>query len=473
MFHRTLGTLAKDYYKVLGVPKTATKDEIKKAYKKKAAQLHPDVSKAANAANAFSELNDAYETLKDEKKKKFYNFTGGKPNSQEDLNGFEDLRREQEREEQLRRKWQHAEHQQHQQHNEYDLNDKRWRRYDNNPWEDIHETPFYAQEYPEFMNFRHFDDHAASGGHWRRNPRRESKQSKSTRQKSKKQQKQQQQKGGDVTLDLQLSLDDTIKGCSKSVTYKKNKTCWECKGHGISQKEQPQLCGNCGGAGMYVYQATPSRAYEVSCEECNGKGCFARTCKKCNGKTVLQTETSLTTGLPPGLTTGCTVRVVGEGNSGQHNGQSGDLIINIQTGNTHQKFIRGADNSMNIPVHVSFATSVLGGNVKLKTFKNEEIEIVIKPNTPHLSRIILPAEGLDVYPANQELRIIPGKTTNLPKPTSNGKVYGYVVVTPPNVKKLSSDELNVLKKLNGVDLDKAEQVKQDAAGYVKARFGGK
>eukprot|EP01059_Diplonema_ambulator_P003823 TRINITY_DN1350_c2_g1_i2.p1 TRINITY_DN1350_c2_g1~~TRINITY_DN1350_c2_g1_i2.p1 ORF type:complete len:477 (+),score=95.07 TRINITY_DN1350_c2_g1_i2:145-1575(+) len=469
--------LSKDLYKILGVTKNASSADIKKAYKQKAAQLHPDVNSSPNAAKDFSELNDAYETLKDQGKREYYHFTGSKPNSEQDVRGYEDLKRakemEQEAAKEAQRQWrEHYNTYNNEDFNHgYDLNDKRWRRYEHNPWGEPFIDPFYATEYADDMNFRRFSD-GGRGGHWKRGktkvtPHKDKHKKKPTRKAGK------PQKGADIHTDLQLSLEDIMQGCSKSVTYKKTKECWECNGTGYNSREKHQTCGTCEGAGVYLLQHSPSQVYEVSCEDCGGQGFFARKCRKCKGETTVSVETSVTTGLPPGLSTGCTVRIVGEGNAGVEGGAAGDLLLNVKSGNNHQKIVRGTDNSLLIPVIIPWTTSVFGGNVKVTTHCNEEIEIVIKPNTPHLSRIILPCEGLDTYPPNYEVKITPGKTSNLQRPSTTGKVYGYVVVLPPDLSKLTPEEQKVLSKLCGCDQGAAKAVEQDAAGFIKAKFGAK
>ncbi|KAJ9451836.1 Chaperone protein DnaJ [Diplonema papillatum] len=483
---RTLRVLAKDYYAVLGLRRGATEDDIKKAYKVKAAQLHPDVSKRPNAAAEFSELNNAYESLKSGKKRDFYHATGSSPKSDEDLKGYEDFVRQQEQMHRQRMAYNEAEANAYQQYMRqggggFDPSGmpRGWRRFEQNPWEEewaSEDIPFYAtsgmspEQWAQFHGMRHPSEHWAGGGTGTRS--RSSSNRKRDRNsgesRSGKADPTMPKSGGDCLCTVELTAEEALQGTSKIVSFKIDRNCWTCNGTGInSALDANPPCSICGGMGEYMVQLTPQEVAKVTCEGCGGTGVICRPCHKCKGKAVMTTDTSMTVGLPPGLDTGSIVRLVQQGHHGTNGGTAGDLVLSIKVSQHHKRFVRGADGSLHVTVPIPLSLALLGGQTTIKGINNEDVVVDVKPGTQHLSSTELNAKGCLTYPRDKEIRILPNQ-----KPEAKAehrKLVGHFVVAFPD--KLTDQQREVIRTLidSGMGSPKVRQLQQDAMTFLRAR----
>ncbi len=256
-----------DYYKILNVSKKATIAEIKKSYRKLARKYHPDLNPGDKVAEKkFKEITEAYEVLKDPKKKKQYDtFGSAGPNfnssgKRPDFTGF-------------------------------DFNTT-----GSSSFGDIFETIF--------GNF---------GG--------DSQRSKSRTKKP--------QRGEDLHYAMNISFIDSVKGIEAPIQIFNKVICSECKGEKISKNSKISKCLICNGTGK-VERQTGFMRFASPCTSCGGTGhTSGDKCKTCNGEGRIGSNSKLKVKIPAGVENNSKIRLTGKGNSGFFGGKAGDLIITI------------------------------------------------------------------------------------------------------------------------------------------------
>lgn len=286
----------RDYYEVLGVSRTATDEELKKAFRKLAFQYHPDRNKNHDAEERFKEINEAYEVLSDsEKRAKYDRFghAGAQP-----AGGFEGFG-------------------------------------DFGGFGDIFETFFGG---------------AATAT--RRGP----------------------QKGTDLHLNLTLTFEEAVFGCSKEVQVSRHEVCQDCKGSGSEPGTQPAKCPNCNGLGQVrrVQQSIFGQFVNVAtCPRCHGEGrIITNPCTKCRGSGQVRQIRWLSISVPPGVDNESQMRLSGEGDRGAKGGPPGDLYVSIAV-QEHKLFRRqGSDILLELPV--SFPQAALGDEIQISTLEGPQ-----------------------------------------------------------------------------------------------------
>ena len=292
-----------DYYEVLGVAKGASADEIKKGFRKKAKELHPDRNSDNPDAEAqFKEANEAYDVLKAPDKKAAYDRYGhaafeggmggggGRPGGgmgggQGDFgSAFSDV------------------------------------------FDDL---------FGDFMGQR-------GGGGGRRAAR-----------------------GADLRYNLRITLEDAYAGMQKSINVPTSVQCDSCSGSGAEGGAEPTTCPTCSGMGK-VRAQQGFFTVERTCPTCSGMGQIVKNpCKTCRGAGRTEKERSLSVNIPAGVETGTRIRLAGEGEAGMRGGPSGDLYIFIEVAE-HELFERDGPNLF-CRVPVSMSTAALGGNIEVPT----------------------------------------------------------------------------------------------------------
>mgnify|MGYP000010138822 CR=1 FL=1 len=320
----------RDYYEVLGVSKTATEQEIKSAFRKKAKEFHPDLNKDdPSAAEKFKEAQEAYSVLSDENKRKKYDQYGhaGVGNGGPGAGGFGG-----------------------------------YSNFDGAGFDfgDIFDSIFGGSSggFGGFSNF---------GGNSRNTTRAT--------------------KGSDVLMRMKLTFDEAIFGCEKKFNIDVVEDCSECHGHGGFERKE---CPECHGQGTITTQQNTilgSFMSRTTCPECNGTGhTYKRKCTECNGKGKIKKNKKLTINIPGGINTGDRQRVSGKGNPGTNGGPNGDLYIEYIV-EEHEYFIRDNDD-IYLEVPLTLTEAILGVKKEIPTlYGNVKLNISAGTNSGDKQRI--------------------------------------------------------------------------------------
>lgn len=324
----------RDYYEVLGVPKDAPADDVKRAYRALAKKYHPDLNREnpAQAETRFKEVSEAYEILADEKKRKLYDQYGHEAADQTfGQQGFT---------------WDQFTHQ-------TDLQDI-------------------------FGGFDFFGgDPFGVFGRRRRNPNGPA-------------------PGDNLRYDMEITLEQAAEGLEKEVDVPHSATCGECGGSGAEKGSSPRKCPRCGGAGQV--QNVRSQGYSqfitiTACSMCGGRGTtIDKPCRQCRGSGIVSKEERIQISIPPGSDTGLRLRVGGKGEAGKRGGPPGDLYVVIHV-RPHSQFQRdGSD--LYIESEISFAQAALGGELEVPTILEGKARVTIPPGTQTHTIFRLQGKGM-------------------------------------------------------------------------------
>ena len=294
----------RDYYETLGVAKGASADEIKKGYRTKAKELHPDRNADnPNAEAQFKEANEAYEVLKDPEKKAAYDryghaaFEGGMGGGGGHRGGG----------------------------------------FGGGGQGDFSSafSDVFDDLFGDFMG-------GQRGGGGRRAAR-----------------------GADLRYNLGITLEDAYRGMQKSINVPTSVACDSCNGSGSEGGAEPTTCPTCSGMGK-VRAQQGFFTVERTCPTCSGMGQIVKNpCKSCRGAGRVEKDRALSVNIPAGVETGTRIRLAGEGEAGMRGGPSGDLYIFIEV-QDHKLFERDGPN-LCCRVPVSMSTAALGGSIEVPT----------------------------------------------------------------------------------------------------------
>ncbi|MEN9782606.1 MAG: molecular chaperone DnaJ [Pseudomonadota bacterium] len=322
----------KDYYQILGVSRSATQDEIKKAYRKLAMENHPDKhsENKAHYEKKFKEINEAYSTLSDQNKKAHYDQFGTADGFGQGggFSGFSGGNS-----------------------GGFDFN--------------IHDI---------FDNF--FGQGAGAG---------RASQKKTTRQS----------RGSDLRYKLDITLEEAFNGAKKTIEFSALDKCDVCNGFGsASGKKEETTCSDCNGHGV-VRMQQGFFIMEQTCRRCEGSGTTIKNpCKNCNG-TGLKTKTKkVIVDIPAGVNANASVKVQGAGEAGQLGGGYGDLyvVMNIKP---HKLFERSGDN-LHCIIPITFTKAALGGEIVLAGIDKKKITFDIPKGIQYGQQIQVKNEGMSV-----------------------------------------------------------------------------
>ncbi len=306
-----------DYYKILGVERGASADDIKKAYRKFAMKYHPDRNPGdKKAEEMFKKGSEAYEVLSDPAKRERYDrFGPDGVKSQFGPGGFN-----------FDRDFTHG----------ADLNDIL--------------SQFFG---------------AMGGGGGRRRRSGASFFDLFGMGRGGDEDDNGPEDGADLRYDLQIDLEDALFGSSRQLEIPQEKECPDCHGTGAASGTSRERCKHCGGTG----QVTMSRSYfQVSqpCPVCHGEGTIVRTpCRTCAGSGRVKEKAKIQLRIPRGVETGTTLRVAGHGEPGTRGGRPGDLRVVLHV-REHDLFERNGDDLL-VTVPVDPDVAALGGDVEVPT----------------------------------------------------------------------------------------------------------
>ncbi len=327
----------KDYYELLGVPRTATADEIKKAYRKLAMKHHPDRNPGnKDAEEMFKQVSEAYEVLSDENKRAAYDRYGHDGmKSQFGPGGFD-----------FGRDFTHGQ--------DVDLSDILGNLFGGGGGGGIFDSLFGG-------GGRRASRGGAGG-----------------------------EDGQDLRYDMEIDLEDALFGASKEITIPLGRDCPACHGSGAAEGTKRETCKQCGGSGAIVTGGGFFRMQQP-CPVCRGQGSVVRTpCKSCGGSGRVKEKVRILLRIPKGVDTGTRVRVAGKGEGGLRGGADGDLhvVFHVRENPVFER--NGDDLGCMVPVPPDVAA--LGGEVEVPTIDGLA-KLKIAPGTPNGKSFRLRGKG--------------------------------------------------------------------------------
>lgn len=172
-------------------------------------------------------------------------------------------------------------------------------------------------------------------------------------------------RGADLRYNMELSLEEAVRGVSKEIKVPTLVECDECHGSGARSGTSAQTCPTCHGSGQ-VQMRQGFFAVTQSCPHCHGKGkIITDPCRKCHGDGRVQKTKTLSVKIPAGVDTGDRIRLSGEGEAGEHGAPAGDLYVQVHV-KEHPIFVREGNN-LYCEIPISFTTAALGGEVEVPT----------------------------------------------------------------------------------------------------------
>ncbi len=305
----------RDYYEVLGVDRSASQDEIKKAFRKLAFQYHPDRNKSPDAEEKFKEFSEAYAVLSDPEKKQQYDMFG-----HAGISG----------------------------------------RYSA---EDIFNTTRFRDIFSEFgFNFEDIFSRFFGGGFGfnfqqvRTGPRR----------------------GSDLETGIEITLEQAASGTEVEIGLNRLQKCSRCGGSGAEPGTRNITCPRCNGRGRIERRSQSIFGQMIrvtTCDRCEGRGEVAETpCSACRGMGLEEGRTRLSVTVPPGVEDGTQLVLRGQGEDGPYGGPPGDLYVTIRIKPHPYLIRRGRD--VIYEANINFPDAALGTSIEVPTLKGEkELEV--------------------------------------------------------------------------------------------------
>lgn len=326
-------TTKRDFYEILGVSKSASKEEIKKAYRQKAIQFHPDKNPGdKESEEKFKEAAEAYEVLSDDNKRARYDQFGHAGMSNGGGGGYS-----------------------------HDWN-----------MDDIFSQfgDIFGGHFGSFGGFGGF------GGGGSRSGRRVA-------------------RGTDLRVKVKLTYSEIANGVEKKIKVNKYVPCKECNGTGAEGSSGYTTCTTCRGAGR-VTQVVNSIFGQVqqatTCPTCGGEGkIITNKCKSCSGEGVVRDSEVITINIPAGVAEGMQLSVSGKGNAARRGGVPGDLLVIIEE-EKHPELIRDG-NDLIYNLNVSIPDAILGAPIEIPTIDGK-VKIKIEPGTQPGKILRLRGKGL-------------------------------------------------------------------------------
>jgi molecular chaperone DnaJ len=309
----------KDYYKILGISRDASPEDIKKAYYKLAHQHHPD--KGGGDENKFKEINEAYQILSDREKKAQYDRFGRV--FERSSGGFAP---------------------------DFEFN-----------W-------VWGEPGTNFgFNFRGLEDvfEEIFGSGFSHSGVKDLR------------------KGENIKIDIEIPLEDTLERKKKEITFFKFVVCSRCEGTGAEPNTKIKECFSCRGTGrVQQIKKTFFGSYTkyIVCPECGGEGYHPeKPCNVCRGEGRVKGEEKIDIVIPAGIDSNQVITIKGKGNAGRRGGKAGDLYVRFLV-KPHPVFKRRGDN-LYTKVPISFAQAALGDEIEIPTLERKSIMLKIPKGT--------------------------------------------------------------------------------------------
>lgn len=324
----------RDYYEILGVSKSASDEEIKKAYRKKAIQFHPDKNPGdKEAEEKFKEAAEAYEVLSNSEKRQRYDQYGHAGVGGAAGGGFGG--------------------------GGFSMDDIF------SQFGDIFGGHFGGGGFGGFGGFG-----GSRGG-------------------------QHVNRGSNLRVRVKLNLAEIAKGAEKKIKVRKHVSCQHCNGTGADGGNAFTTCNTCRGTGTVtrISNTILGRMQTQSvCPDCQGEGkTITRKCSHCQGEGILQQEEIISINIPAGVAEGMQLSMSGKGNAARRGGVNGDLLIVVEE-EKHPELIRD-ENDLIFNLLLSFPTAALGGTVEIPTIESR-VKVKIEAGTQPGKILRLRGKGL-------------------------------------------------------------------------------
>ncbi|REF26165.1 molecular chaperone DnaJ [Xenorhabdus cabanillasii] len=193
-------------------------------------------------------------------------------------------------------------------------------------------------------------------------------------------------RGSDLRYNMELTLEEAVRGVTKEIRIPTLESCESCHGSGAKAGTSPETCSTCHGAGQ-VHMRQGFFTVQQPCPQCHGRGkVIKEPCNKCHGHGRVEKYKTLSVKIPAGVDTGDRVRLSGEGEAGEHGAPAGDLYVQVQV-KTHHIFERDGSN-LYCEVPINFATAALGGEIEVPTLDGRvSLKIPAETQTGKLFRM--------------------------------------------------------------------------------------
>ena len=193
-------------------------------------------------------------------------------------------------------------------------------------------------------------------------------------------------RGSDMRYDLQLDLEDAVKGKTVQIDVQTTVHCETCEGSGARKGTTPVTCTTCNGAGQ-VSMSQGFFSVQQACTKCRGRGqMITDPCGSCRGQGVKEERKTLSVKIPAGVDTGDRIRLAGKGEAGPNGGPAGDLYVQMVV-RDHPIFVRD-DSNLHCEVPISFAQAALGGDLEVPTLSGKvKLKIPAETQTGKLFRL--------------------------------------------------------------------------------------
>jgi molecular chaperone DnaJ len=329
--------MTKSFYEVLGVERGASQDEIKKAYKRLARKFHPDVNPGdARAEESFKQVNQAFEVLSDDDKRKVYDDLG----ADAEKIGFDPAKA------QAYRQWASR-----------GAGGKGGAGRRPEGFEGS-----FGQDF-DFADLFNFGGTSASP----RAPR----------------------SGADVAAGIRVSFERAVAGGDEDIRLTKPKTCKTCSGRGTTGSAK--ACLACGGSGQ-LDLSQGHLHFAAPCSSCGGTGRQAGpACRPCGGSGMVNESARLEVKIPPGVRDGQKIRLRGQGAPGKNGGPAGDLLITVSV-DPHPIFVReGQDLRIDVPITIKEA--MFGAEIEIPTLDGP-VKVRVPPGSQSGQKLRLKGKGV-------------------------------------------------------------------------------
>lgn len=355
--------MKKDYYELLGVNKSSSSEDIKKAFRKLAMQYHPDRNpNDKKAEEKFKEANEAYEVLSDPQKKQMYDQFGHAAFSQGGPG------------------------------------------YGQRPGGNFGGggAGFGFSEF--FSDFEDIFDNFGGLFGSRGGSRRKGSANRAER-------------GRDILIETEISLEEAFTGTKKIIRLNRREECPTCKGKGTEKEGDMVTCSRCNGKGETVV-SQGLFTIRQTCSQCGGNGVIIKNpCKGCSGSGVVNQNREIRINIPAGVEHGMRLKISGEGEAGRNGGPQGSLFVEIHV-KPHSVFER-KENDLYVQHKVSFSKMSLGGEISLNNIDGATVKIKIPELTENGKIFRVKGQGMTLLSSGRRGDLFVQVFVGIPKKLSS------------------------------------------------------